>query len=368
MADLYYINKYVPELGQYALVYTNDPDELGATQFVFDIDNPVTKDQIIWIQLYEDKFEFPEDASGMFYQCSNECFNDMESWLTTGCKNMSYLFSGCTNLKNMGYYKDPTVEPSAIPYYFSINVFDTSAVTNMSHMFEECKKLETLDLYSFDTSNVTDMSYMFKVSSINHDAALNSINVTSFNTSKVTNMAWMFSGIGSSTMYDLDFSSFDTSKVTNMSYMFFGCSATGIQPNNLDFSSCTDASYLLAATRANEYDVSQIDFTNINCYRMFSGCSLLRTVHLGEFDLSSTDSVDGMFMDCYELESVYATPGTDWTQYSQFSSSLQPFMNCYNIHNWSGNDTIKNANNTKAGGYFLVGPKTWRAYTIYVKV
>ncbi|WP_304472854.1 BspA family leucine-rich repeat surface protein, partial [uncultured Duncaniella sp.] len=36
--------------------------------------------------------------------------------------------------------------------------FDTSKVTNMSHMFESCQALRLLDLSSFNTSAVTDMS------------------------------------------------------------------------------------------------------------------------------------------------------------------------------------------------------------------
>ena len=40
--------------------------------------------------------------------------------------------------------------------------FDTSHVTNMSHMFEGCTSLTEIDLSSFDISSLTNMDYMFK--------------------------------------------------------------------------------------------------------------------------------------------------------------------------------------------------------------
>ncbi len=42
-----------------------------------------------------------------------------------------------------------------------MNYLNTSSVTNMEWMFNECKSLKTLDLSSFDTHLVTDMNTMF---------------------------------------------------------------------------------------------------------------------------------------------------------------------------------------------------------------
>ena len=42
-----------------------------------------------------------------------------------------------------------------------INKFNTNKVENMKTMFENCKKLEYLDLSNFNTSNVIDMSFVF---------------------------------------------------------------------------------------------------------------------------------------------------------------------------------------------------------------
>ena len=46
--------------------------------------------------------------------------------------------------------------------YASNEGWDTSKVTNMKGMFNECNNLINLDL-NFDTSNVTDMGWMFNL-------------------------------------------------------------------------------------------------------------------------------------------------------------------------------------------------------------
>ena len=57
----------------------------------------------------------------------------------------------------------------------------------MKVMFQECKELEYLDLSNFDTSNVTKMNHMF-----NECHKLKEIKgINKFNTNKVTDMQSM---------------------------------------------------------------------------------------------------------------------------------------------------------------------------------
>ena len=58
---------------------------------------------------------------------------------------------------------------------------ETSYMTNMSRMFEDCESLTTLDLSHFDTSNVTNMSYMFK-----NCTNLTTLNLSNWDLSNVT--------------------------------------------------------------------------------------------------------------------------------------------------------------------------------------
>ena len=89
-------------------------------------------------------------------------------------------------------------------------ILDTSNVTNMSYMFNECRYLNYVS--PFNTSNVTDMSYMF-----GYCILLGSI--PQLDTSKVTNMSNMFSNC----TYLESIPQLDTSNVTDMSN-FFGYS------------------------------------------------------------------------------------------------------------------------------------------------
>ena len=94
---------------------------------------------------------------------------------------------------------------------------NTSNVTSMFRMFDDCSGLTSLDVSNFNTSNVTIMQYMFWRCS-----GLTSLDVSNFNTSNVTLMRSMFSGC--SNLTSLDVSHFETGNVTDMSSMFYGCS------------------------------------------------------------------------------------------------------------------------------------------------
>ncbi len=110
---------------------------------------------------------------------------------TSAITNMYHMFYGCTSLT-------------------SVCLFDTSAVTNMQSMFFECTSLTSVCL--FDTSAVTNMSVMFQ-------GCTSLTSVPLFDTSAVTIIYNMFYGCTSLTSVPL----FDTSAVTNIGAMFQSC-------------------------------------------------------------------------------------------------------------------------------------------------
>ena len=111
-------------------------------------------------------------------------------------------------------------------YSFENNTFinlifkdiDTSKVTNMSWMFNDCSSLTSLDLSGWDTSNVTNMMAMFRSC-----CALTSLDLSGWDISNVIDMKIMFNDCSSLT--SLDLSGWDISNVTNMSTMFKSCNA-----------------------------------------------------------------------------------------------------------------------------------------------
>ena len=86
-----------------------------------------------------------------------------------------------------------------------LSALDTSEVTNMKGMFENCRSLTSLDLSNLDTSQVTDIGGMFAGC-----GSLTSLDVSNFDTSQVTNMNSMF--FMCSNLTSLDVSNFDTSE------------------------------------------------------------------------------------------------------------------------------------------------------------
>ena len=155
------------------------------------------------------------------YRChkgtSKVVFKDFDTSLVT---NMSWVFNNCSKLIKL-----------------DVSKFDTTLATDMSGMFNNCSNLKTLDLSNFDTSSVTNMSFMFGECS-----NLIELDVSNFNTSAVTDMLSMFSKCKFST---LDVSNFNTSAVTNMNWLFYECiNLTTLDLSNFEMSSVTSTSLM----------------------------------------------------------------------------------------------------------------------------
>ena len=171
---------------------------------------------------------------------------------------------------NYGFYFESGMKQEQITS-FDLSKYDTSKVTNMSIMFEDCSGLTSLDLSSFDTSNLIYMTYMFS-----NCSNLTSLDLSNFDTSKVTNMYGMFEDCSGLT--ELNISSFDTSNVTNMFSMFENCSGL----TSLDLSS---------------FNTSKVT----NMYGMLNGCSGLTSLDLSNFDTTNVTNMTSMFAYCNSL-------------------------------------------------------------------
>ena len=177
---------------------------------------------------------------------------------------------------------------------------DTSNVTTMKHMFNDCRSLKNLKLNGLDTSNVTDMADMFALCS-----SLTKLDLMGLDTSKVTDMEGMFYGCKALTKLDL--TGLDASSVTNMMEMFSGCSSlTKLDLSSLDTSNVTNMSCLF-------YEMSSLNHLNLNNLNtsnvtstgcMFYRCSSLTEIDLSGLDLSNVEYMNAMFHYCTSLESV----------------------------------------------------------------
>lgn len=188
---------------------------------------------------------------------------------------------------------------------------DTSRVTNMGGMFQNCHALTSLNLEGLDTSNVTSMASMFYGCD-----SLTTLDLSILNTSKVTTMNSMFDNCVSLTSLDLN--RLNTSNVTDMDFMFEYCESL----TKLDLSS---------------FDTRKVTGMNM----MFWMCKKLETIYVGsEFVTGQvTKFRDSVFGWCEKLKgengTTYAASQNSSLDYARIDRPSQP-----------GYFSSKNANNT----------------------
>ena len=153
-----------------------------------------------------------------------------------------------------------------------LDKLDTSKVTDMTEMFSQTSRLETLDISSWDTSNVESMGYMFYSC-----GNLKSLNVSGLQIPKVGSMGKMFQFCQA--LETLDISTWDISNVWNMSEMFQGCSK------------------LTKLTLGDNWDKLKVGYMD----GMFNGCSSLTSLDVSNWNTSAARTMEKMFLDCSSL-------------------------------------------------------------------
>ena len=234
---------------------------------------------------------------------------------TTNVTNMSHMFDGCSGLASLDLGK-----------------FNTDKVTDTSRMFWDCNNLTNLDLNHFNTSNVTDMSWMFG----GYQGA--SLDLSKFNTANVTNMAGMFDGYQGS---QLDLNNFDTSKVTDMSYMFAGCALTSLNLSYFNTANVTNMSGMfLGCYKLNSLDLSKFNTDNVtDMSYMFDCCNNITSLDLNNFNTAKVTDMRWMFYVCSGLTSL------DLSSFSTINvtNMYSMFAACDNLnHLILGPDTLFN--------------------------
>ena len=164
---------------------------------------------------------------------------------------------------------------------------NTSKVTVMKYMFNQCVKLASLDLRYFNTGWVRNFDYMFAQCKL-----LDGIDLSGFVTSSAVSMEWMFYACHS--LKALDLIGFTTRDVTNMGYMF-------------------------------------------------NDCKLLTSLDLVNFNTESVTDMTSMFNNCEALETINV--GTGWST-EKVLNSRNMFINCTRLVGGAG--TTYDANHTDA--------------------
>ena len=220
-----------------------------------------------------------------------------------GMTNAYHLFADCSNLK-------------------SVDITDTSKVTDMGSMFSGCVSLEKLDLSGWDTGAVTNMSWMF------YDCEnLTTLDASKWDTSQIMNMSYMFYDCES--LETLNLSGWDTGKVTDMSWMFKNCKKLA-EPNLSGWSNTgavMDMSLMFEGCESlKTLDLSGWDTGKVtNIMQMFYGCSSLTELNLSGWDTGAVMNMHGTFWHCQSLTNLDLS---GWDNTGKVTDMSYMFYNC----------------------------------------
>ena len=326
-----------------------------------------TDKQVVYLERIQEDYETYKRSEPIYSFCDAEgnciiCTTADVIYFPINCES---LFEGCTELTSITGMTGGTTIPgftSGTDLTDSLGNVRTDHTTSMNKMFNNCKKLTSLNL-PFNTSEVTSMLYMF-----GNCTSLTALNVP-FNTSKVNDMQYTFyncklqkiDGIenwsGESVMYasgmfyncsklsgkldlshfvttnklqrvndmfcgcgnvtEIDLSGLITSGVTHMSSMFKDCekleTITGI--SNWDVKAVTSTSRMFynCSGLTNKFDLSSFETTSNlkNTKEMFSGCGNVTEIDLSKLDTSGVTDMSYMFDGCSKLKSIVGT--SNWS-------------------------------------------------------
>jgi gliding motility-associated-like protein len=209
-----------------------------------------------------------------FNNADRNRLTQVEQWGSAGWIDMRLAFANCSNLQVTA-----TDAPNLL------------GVATMECMFSGCTSLNSpININSWNTSAVTDMSNMF-----NGASAFNQ-NIGAWNTSAVTNMSGMFS---SANAFNQNVGAWNTAAVTNMKDMFNGATSFNQNIGAWNVSSVIDMSLMFLGASAFNQDIGSWNtaaVTNMN--NMFGDASTFNQ-NIGAWNTSAVTDMSGMFSQAY---------------------------------------------------------------------
>ncbi|MBQ0836523.1 bacterial Ig-like domain-containing protein [Lactiplantibacillus pentosus] len=308
------------------------------------------------------------DTSYMFNNCGSLRTTSFDTFDISNATDTSYMFAGT----------DDFVQGSGIDRSLTLYLGNNQTITtNMSHMFDGARFLDSIKFEGVGTRSVTNVISMF-----NNCVSLTTFDITSLNTSNITDMTSMFAGCTGLSAFDL--SALDTSQVKNMSSMFQGC--TGLSSINLAgadtsqvenmssmFQDCTGlssldlsaldiskvtnmASMFAGCTGLSAFDLSALDTSQVkNMFSMFQGCTGLSSINLAGADTSQVENMSSMFQDCTGLSSLDLST-LDTSNVTNMSALFKKCTSLVSI-NLSGLNTSKVTNMSEMFFYCMMLPE-----------
>jgi surface protein len=201
---------------------------------------------------------------------------NLNNWDTSNVTDMSHMFYYATifnqplnNWDTSNVINMKKMFNSAKDFNQNLNSWNVSKVTDISYMFYEASDFNQ-PLNDWDTSNVVDMNSMFdSARSFNQ-------NINSWNVSKVIDMSDMFANTDS---FNQPLNDWDTSNVVYMNWMF-RLSKTFNQPlNNWNTSNVVNMNYMFYRANNFNQNLSNWNVNNVTTWNFFRNLSSLTTTN-----------------------------------------------------------------------------------------
>ena len=259
--------------------------------------NPAERSKIILKhgEVAEWNVSLVTNMRGLFMH--SEFDDDISRWDTSAVTDMSQMFEGAVAFnQDIGSWDTSSVTDmsqmfeGAVAFNQDIGRWDTSAVTDMSQMFEGAVAFNQ-DIGRWHTSSVTSMRRMFySASAFNQD-------IGSWDTSGVTSMGSMFSWASA---FNQDIGSWDTSRVTILESMFFSASTFNQAIGRWDTSSVTRMDWMFCGAKAFNQDIGSWDTSSVTSMDwMFYGPSAASPFNqdIGSWNTGRVQSMESLFRD-----------------------------------------------------------------------
>lgn len=256
-----------------------------------------------------------QDASGMFNKLDQLTAVDFNGFDLTYTSSVASMFSECKSLITL-----------------DLSVWNSGGVSDFHELFMECKKLENLNIYNLDVSSASSLGMMFGGCS-----SLTELDLGHFNTPNLEDPSFMFylcSSLESITFGD----NFNTSNVSNFNGLFSGCtSLKRIDLSAFDFSNSVSYWRLFQDCNSlteiiNYPPVSRGDWID----EMYTGCFLLPSIDVSEWDVSEAETLTYVFEECRSLQTLDVS---NW-KVSNVKKFTNLFAGCssltsLNVSNWN---------------------------------
>ncbi|MBR2674263.1 MAG: BspA family leucine-rich repeat surface protein, partial [Mogibacterium sp.] len=235
----------------------------------------------------------------MFQNCKNlEAITGLAAdFVGSNVDNTAYMFDQCNKLNPI-----------------DVSKYDMSNVKPMNDMFRGCNSVEKLDVKNWDTSSATAMNGLFQ-----YCYALTELDVKGFKTDNVENFIAMFAGLENVEVIDV--SKFNTGSGELFWNMFSGCkSVKELDVDSFDTSNATDIHGMFSGCpKVKELDVSNFNTSNVeDMNSLFANCTNLESVDVSGFDTSNTKNMSNMFLNCTSLNKIDAS-GFDTSNVEYFN-------------------------------------------------